>query len=202
MKKLLAFVFLLVSIQFYSQTIIEKENLTVEVTKARKIKATSIQFGNTGYNIISGKDNKRVQLRLQVRSLDKELTPFDPNKLSIVSNLFKSRFSVSEISFATYLRAKGFTMLSDVKPEKGKSIYAGYDPTTKNTFYDDSIENFKDIQLCLNFGTKKKPNVKPVYFKPNTIKKNLLDAYFVLPNELFTAKVFYGDIFIGEINIK
>ena len=190
------------SSEFKAQTTIESENISIEIVKARKINATSIQFGSSGYNINSGKDNKRVQLRLKVRSLDKELTPLDPNKLVLINDKHQVRFSISEISFATFFRAKGFPMLSEVKPKEGKYSYTGYDPTIKNTFCDYSIKNYKDIQLQLNFGTKKKPNIKPVYFKPNTIDKNVLDAFFIVPNEMVAGKIYYGDILIGEIKYK
>jgi hypothetical protein len=202
MKKMLCFLLIILFVpKIIAQTIFEEENLIIELVKARKIGVLSVQFAGSGM-IQSGPDDKRVQLRLKVRSLNKEFTLLDPNKLSLTNDANKIRFSVSQVQFATFFRSKGFTRLTTSYTEENKTYAVKYDPSVKNTFDDFSQEGYKDAPICLNFGTKKRPDVHTIYFKPNTIDKNVLDVYFVVPNEMKTGKVYYGDTFISDIKIR
>ncbi|WP_310992159.1 hypothetical protein [Aequorivita marina] len=197
-KTVLIVLLFIVGYSSYGQVVIESENLSLKMVKARRIGAFSVQFGGT-YNILSGKDDKRVQVRLKLRSLDGKETMFDPNKLSLVSDGFKARFSVSEALFATFFRSKGFQLLTTNNTEK--PIFATYDPSIKNTFNEYSINGFKDCAVNLNFGTKRKPIIHTIYLKPNFIDKNVLDIYFIVPNELKNAKLYFGNTLISEIKI-
>lgn len=172
----------------------------MEMVKARKIGVLSVQFGSSGYMINSGKDNKRLQVRLKVRSRDGDETIFDPNKLSLVNDEFKMRFSLSEIYFATFFRGKGFQMLTTNEIER--PIFAHYDASVPNTFGNYTFEGYKDCPLDLNFGTNRKPIIHTIYFRPNTIDKNVLDIFFVVPNELTTGKLYFGNTLISEIEIR
>jgi hypothetical protein len=181
------------------QVAIPGTDLSIKMVKARKIGVLSVQFGGT-YLINSGKDNKRVQIRLKVRSENGEETLFDPNKLSLVSHEYKARFSVSEVYFATFFRSKGFQMLTTNNTEK--PIFAKYDPSVPNTFDDFSMTGFKDCPIDLNFGTNRKPITHTIYFRPNTIDKNVLDVFFVVPNGLTSGEIYFGNTLISEINIR
>ncbi len=201
MKKIIILFFLsALSFTVNSQVEIPGTNLSMEMVKARKIGVLSVQFGGSGYMINSGKDNKRVQVRLKVKSRDGDETIFDPNKLSLVNNDYKARFSVSEVYFATFFRSKGFQMLTTNDTEK--PIFANYDPSVPNTFNDFSMEGFKDCPIDLNFGTNRKPIIHTIYFRPNTVDKNVLDIFFVVPNELTTGKLYFGNTLISEIDIR
>lgn len=169
------------------------------MVNARKIGVLSVQFAGTS-NVLSGKDNKRVQVRLKVRSRDGEKTIFDPNKLSLLSDEFKARFSVSEVLFATFFQTKGFQMLTTNDSEK--TIFADYDASVPNTFDDYTFQGYKDCPIDLNFGTNRKPIVHTIYFRPQNIDKNVLDVYFVVQNELTTRKLYFGDTLISEIEIR
>lgn len=200
MKKILVLLLLFTfSFAVNSQVDIPGTNLSIEMVKARKIGVLSVQFAGS-YNVLSGKDNKRVQVRLKVRSRDGDLTIFDPNKLSLLSDQFKARFSVSEVLFATFFETRGFQMLTTNDTEK--PIFARYDPSVPNTFNDYSFEGYKDYSLDLNFGTTRKPIVHTIYFRPQNIDKNVLDVYFVVPNELTSGKLYFGDTLISEIDIR
>ncbi|HAV53440.1 MAG TPA: hypothetical protein DCX41_00685 [Aequorivita sp.] len=181
------------------QVAIPGTDLSIKMVKARKIGVLSVQFGGT-YLINSGKDNKRVQIRLKVRSENGEETLFDPNKLSLVSHEYKARFSVSEVYFATFFRSKGFQMLTTNNTEK--PIFAKYVPSVPNTFNDFSVTGFKDCPIDLNFGTNRKPITHTIYFRPNTIDKNVLDVFFVVPNGLTSGEIYFGNTLISEINIR
>ncbi|HPE82711.1 MAG: hypothetical protein KDC94_08590 [Aequorivita sp.] len=201
MKTVLVFLFFCgFALSANSQVEIPGTNLKMEMVKARKIGMLSVQFGASGYMINSGKDNKRVQVRLKIRSRDGDKTILDPNKLSLVNDAFKARFSISEIYFATFFRGKGFQMLTSNETEK--PIFADYDVSVANTFNDYSIEGYKDCPIALNFGTNRKPIVHTIYFRPNTIDKNVLDIFFVVPNELTSGKLYFGDTLISEIEIR
>lgn len=201
MKTVLVFLFFCgFALSANSQVEIPGTNLKMEMVKARKIGMLSVQFGASGYMINSGKDNKRVQVRLKIRSRDGDKTILDPNKLSLVNDALKARFSISEIYFATFFRGKGFQMLTSNETEK--PIFADYDVSVANTFNDYSIEGYKDCPIALNFGTNRKPIVHTIYFRPNTIDKNVLDIFFVVPNELTSGKLYFGDTLISEIEIR
>lgn len=200
MKKILVLLLLFAfSFAVNSQVEIPGTNLSIEMVKARKIGVLSVQFAGS-YNVLSGKDNKRVQVRLKVRSRDGDLTIFDPNKLSLLSDQFKARFSVSEVLFATFFETRGFQILTTNDTEK--PVFARYDPSVPNTFNDYSFEGYKDYSLDLNFGTTRKPIVHTIYFRPQNIDKNVLDVYFVVPNELTSGKLYFGDTLISEIDIR
>ncbi|MDP2688064.1 MAG: hypothetical protein Q8O62_12630 [Aequorivita sp.] len=200
MKKILVVLLLCVfPFAVYSQVEIPGTNLSIEMVKARKIGVLSVQFAGS-YNILSGKDDKRVQVRLKVKSRDGDQTIFDPNKLSLLSDKFDARFSVSEVLFATFFQTSGFQMLTNNDSEK--AIFADYDPSVPNTFGDYSFEGYKDCPITLNFGTNRKPINHTIYFRPNNIDKNVLDVYFVVPNELTTGKLYFGDTLISEIEIR
>ena len=181
------------------QVAIPGTDLSIKMVKARKIGVLSVQFGGT-YLINSGKDNKRVQIRLKVRSENGEETLFDPNKLSLVSHEYKARFSVSEVYFATFFRSKGFQMLTTNNTEK--PIFAKYDPSVPNTFNDFSMTGFKDCPIDLNFGTNRKPITHTIYLRTTPIDKNVLDVFFVVPNGLTSGEIYFGNTLISEINIR
>lgn len=200
MKKILALLFLFASLfQSHGQVAIPEANLSIKMVKARKIGLLSVQFGGS-YYLNSGKDNKRVQIRLRVKSENGEETLFDPNKLSLLSHEYKARFSVSEVYFATFFRSKGFQMLTTNNTEK--PIFAKYDSSVPNTFSDFSMPGFKDCPIDLNFGTNRKPITHTIYFRPNTIDKNVLDVFFVVPNGLTSGEIYFGNTLISEINIR
>ena len=74
----------------------------------------------------------------------------------------------------------------------------------KNRNYD-IIENYgqyKDVENRLNFGTKKKPVIKTIYYKPNKIKKSKLDIYFIIPKNVYNGTLYYGKIKIKDVVIK
>ncbi|WP_111881159.1 hypothetical protein [Aequorivita sp. CIP111184] len=200
MKKILVLLFLFgFSFSVKCQIEIPGTNLTIEMVKARKIGVLSVQFAGS-YNVLSGKDNKRVQVRLKVRSRDGDLTIFDPNKLSLLSDQFNARFSVSEVLFASFFQTRGFQMLTTNDTEK--PVFAKYDSSVPNTFNNYTFEGYKDCSIDLNFGTNRKPIIHTIYFRPQNIDKNVLDVYFVVPNELTTGKLYFGDTLISEIDIR
>jgi hypothetical protein len=150
----------------------------------------------------SGKDHKRVQVRLKVEALGGELTIFDPNKLSFVSDEFKARFSVAQALFASPIKTKGFGMLTDNDSEND-IVMARYDPSVENTFRNYSQNGYKDIPICLNFGTNRKPRVHNIYFRPSTVDdKDAIDVYFVVPNEVKMGKLYFGETLISEIKVR
>lgn len=183
----------------YSQVEIPGTNLSIEMVKARKIGVLSVQFAGS-YNILSGKDDKRVQVRLKIKSRGGDQTIFDPNKLSLLSDEFNARFSVSQVLFATFFQTRGFQMLTT--NDSDKPVLAKFDPSVPNTFGDYSFEGYKDCPITLNFGTNRKPIVHTIYFRPNNIDKNVLDVYFVVPNELTTGKLYFGNTLISEIDVR
>ncbi|GEQ86108.1 hypothetical protein ULMS_16160 [Patiriisocius marinistellae] len=202
MKKIVFILFyLLISVTVFSQTEISEENLSIEIKKARKIGLLSVQWQGNHGNILPGKGQKRVQLRFRVKSIDEEDTPFDPNKLYFVNDEYEARFAISEISFANVLRTRIFTRLVDKDSEK-KAYASSYDPSVPNTFLDYPYKKYQDVMLSLNFGTKRKPNIHTLYFKPKNIKDHPLDIYFVLPDEIKEGRIYYGDTFIKDINFR
>ncbi len=199
-KKILCLFIVFITATAFSQIEIENENLYFKVVKARKIGALTIQFGNS-YNINSGKDDKRVQIRLKIGSLNGEKTAFDPNKLSYISDAHKMRFSISEIQYATFFR-EGFPMLTSNNSEDDNPVFAKYKPEFENTFFNFPHLDYKDICVNLNFGTNKKPKIHTIYFQPTEVDKNTLDVFFILPNGFKTGKILYSNILLSEINFR
>ncbi|MGJ8667067.1 MAG: hypothetical protein ACSHW7_11915 [Patiriisocius sp.] len=202
MKKiLLIFLCFTFSVTIFSQTEISEENLSIEIKKTRKIGAFSIQWQGYHGNILPGKGQKRVQLRIRAKSIDGEKTPFDPNKLYFINDEYEARFAVTEANYARALETNIFIRLRDKESEK--SAYgAGYDPSVPNTLLDYPYKKYQDVMLTLNFGTKRRPNIHTLYFKPNDINDNPLDFYFVLPKDIKEGRVYYGDTFIQDINFR
>lgn len=198
MKKTALFLLLsfITSVAFTQVEIIQ-DSVSITLVKARKIKATSITWGNTAGTINSGPNYKRVQLRLKLASLNENKQMFDPNKFYYVNHTYKVRMSIGEIRYAGLLPTKAFQRLITSKPEKG-GMYA-YDPSVANTFLDYPFKKYKDIPVTLNFGTNRKPNMQTIYFRPNAITKNTIDVFLVVPNDFKEGSLYYGDNFIKDI---
>ena len=184
-----------------AQTDIKEENMSIEIVKTRKIKALSVSWQGNHGNIVSGKGQKKIQLRLRVVSLDDKNTPFDPNKLYFVNDAYEARFALADVSYARFMRTRIFQRLKDKESERS-AYSAKYDPNIPNTFLDYPYKKYKDVPLSLNFGTKRRPNIHTLYFKPNKIKDHPLDLYFIIPKDIKEGRIYYGDTFIKDINFK
>lgn len=192
MKKMtLILLFSVFVLNIQAQVEIVEDNISIKLVKARKIKATSITWGNSLGTVISGPDSKRVQIRLKMRSLDGKKQLFDPNKFYFVNDEYEVRISIAEIRYAGLVPTKAFYRINADETSNEELPH--------NSFYDYPYKNYKDIPLQLNYGTNRKPKIKTIYFSSNTINKNTIDLFIVVPNELNEGRIYYGDTLIKDI---
>lgn len=192
MKKIALLLFFSVLIcTLQAQVEVTDDNISIKLVKARKIKATSITWGNTLGTVNPGPDQKRVQLRLKLKSLNGEKQLFDPNKFYFVNDEYEVRFSIAEIRYAGLVPTKAFYRIVEEDNLKKE--------LPQNTFYDYPYKKYQDIPLQLNYGTNRKPRIKTIYFSSNTITKNTIDVFLVVPDEIKEGRVYYGDTLIKNI---
>jgi len=185
MKTYLYSILFLLSTFCYSQTVQVDDLFELEVKKVDQ-RSRLFQVHFKSYYITIPKDSKKIQFRIKAKSLSNKKESFDPNKLFVLLNDKKVRLRPFD---------GDFIKLVDVKPdEKNRADSYEYKPEIIDTFKDYQIDGFTDIECCLDFGTKKKPHVKPIYFDHREIKSNSFSIYFAMPKNQSKGILYYGNI--------
>lgn len=203
MKKTCYLLLILVSFQGFGQTTIVDNTFEFDFRKAIK-NSRHFEAHTSPYFVQANKDQKKIQLRFKIKSVSKDKEVFDPNKFYMVSEEYKSRVRPVDMKHNFAMTAyKGFERLIDEKPKEGAKTYVyRYKPAIKDTYHDYTIEGYKDIDNCLNFGTKRKPRNKSIYFNHKNLKSNTVDVYFIVPKELTNGKIYYGTELLADFTVK
>lgn len=183
----------------------DKEYIVSDNFKFKFIKAQKARGLNYGYTIKTSKECKRVQIRFKMKSLSGENDDFDPNKFYLISEDDKTRLMPVDVryNYAAGWIFVPFNYLVDYKvTDKKLKQWLSYNPTVKNTFFDYTIDGYKDICPSINFGTRRKPKRKTPYFDHEELKSCKVDVYFSLPKTNKNIKIFYGDVLLKEAILK
>ncbi|WP_242203497.1 hypothetical protein [Aestuariivivens insulae] len=135
--------------------------------------------------------NKKVQVRFKIHSESKKREIFNPNAFYLIIEGEKIKVRPIDLKY-NYLH--GFVGFGFITPEN-KNL----NPDSYDLFYDYDKEGYENIESKMDFGTKRKPNLQPVYFGNKKFKDRIVDVYFCVPKSLKTADIFYGDSKLAEL---
>ncbi|SRX73604.1 hypothetical protein [Aequorivita antarctica] len=192
MKTLIAILFTFNSILSYGQSTKVDNTFQLEVKKVDQ-RSRLFQMHFKGYYIRIPEDSKKIQFKLKAKSLTNEKETFNPNNLYVVlrdKNLRLRPFDGD------------FIQLVDVKPDD-KTPYYGYhyNPEVTDTFKDYQMEGFKDVETCIDYGTNKKPHIKPIYFNTREFKTETFNLYFAMPKDQISGELYYGNIKLMDFKL-
>lgn len=193
MSKLIMLFLLTSSICFSQQ--ISSENLSFHFVFAKKFAGTRV-----GYQWVEVAENeKKIHVKLKMKTISGEKEDIDPNKFSLVSDTAKERIRPIEIK---HNYAVNFPYLIKFKTNnKAINSRAKFKPDIKDTFYEFSIQDYKDISPCINIGTKKKPQLVYTYFDHKKLKAVPIHLMFSVSKGFEKGKIFYGDKSIAQFEL-
>jgi len=189
MKIYIYTIFLLLSAFGFSQSIKVDDKFELEVKRVDH-RSRLFQVHFKSYYIRVPKDTKKIQFRIKAKTLTNKKESFDPNKLFVLLNDKKVRLRAFDGDFAK---------LVDVQTD---SYDYSYKPEIADTFKDFQIEGYSDVESCIDFGTKKKPDVKPIYFNHIEIKSGSFNIYFAMPKDQSKFELYYGAIKLLDYEMK
>ncbi|MGJ8549597.1 hypothetical protein [Winogradskyella wichelsiae] len=202
MKNTIYILLILLSFKGISQDTISDDKFKFEFKKAIK-NSRHFEVHNSGYFVQANKNQKKIQVRFKIKSKSKKKEYFDPNKFYLVSDEYKKRLRPVDIkhnhAMGTFL---GFRRLIDEKPKDKKTYWYSYKPSIRDSFLDYKIDSYEDVDNCINFGTKRKPRNKSIYFDYKKIKSNTVDIYFIVPKNFKMGKIYFGNELLKEFNVK
>ena len=191
------------SLNGFSQTTIVDSIFEIDFKKAIK-NSRHFETHTSSYFVQANKNQKKIQIRFKIKSISKKKKSFDPNKFYLVLEKYKKRLRPVDLkhnyAMTTFL---GFEKLIDDKPKDDKKSYwYSYNPSIRDSFLDYKIEGYDDVDNCLNFGTKRKPRNKSIYFNHKKLKSNTVDVYFIVPKNLKKGTIYYGNQLLVDFNVK
>lgn len=205
MNRLLFLFCIIFSISCFSQTSVNEAQFNFKFKKAHT--NTKFEFHTSHYFIKPNENQKRIQIRFRTKSLSKKREMFDPNKFYMVSNEYKNRYRPVDIKHNFF--AHGYLEFErldipdlDTTIEKKENYTCNYDYSVKDTFLDYKIAGFNDVNCCVNYGTKKKPNFRCIYYRPKKIRLNYIDVYFIVPKEYMKGTIYYGNEKLVDFELK
>ncbi|MEH6763169.1 MAG: hypothetical protein V7655_01620 [Aequorivita antarctica] len=192
MKTLIAILFTFNSILSYGQSTKVDNTFQLEVKKVDQ-RSRLFQMHFKGYYIRIPEDSKKIQFKLKAKSLTNGKETFNPNNLYVVLRDKKLRLRPFD---------GDFIQLVDVKPGD-KTPYYGYhySPEVTDTFKDYQMEGFKDVETCIDYGTNKKPHIKPIYFNTREFKTETFNLYFAMPKDQISGELYYGNIKLMDFKL-
>lgn len=168
--------------------------------KYKKVVENSRNFElfTSNHNVtVKDKKYKKIQIRFRVNSISKKRTFFDPNKFSLVVKNDKIRVRPIDIKY-NYLahNYEGFTMINSQLKKKKKY------KNLKDSFYDYSIDGFKNISPKINFGTMRNSRNEEIFYAGKKLRRNVVDVYFSVPKEFNKGEVYFGNKSVASFLIE
>jgi hypothetical protein len=202
-KNTIYFLLLLLSIEGISQTTIVDNTFEFSFKKAIT-NSRHFEVHMSSYFVQANENQKKIQLRFKIKSVSKKKEDFDPNKFYLISDKYKIRLRPVDMkhnfAMSTFL---GFEKLIDQEPlDKEKTYWYSYNPMIKDSFLEFKIDGYTDVDNCINFGTKRKPINKSIYFNHKDLKSNIVDVYFIVPKDFEEGKIYYKNELLSDFKLK
>ena len=87
--------------------------------------------------------------------------------------------------------------------KRGKSYpnVPEYDKSIQDSFENFSFDGYTNIEIPINFGSKKNKKISPVYYSATKMKKFTAEIFFTIINNLETPELelYYGKKLISKI---
>ncbi|WP_299761506.1 hypothetical protein [uncultured Dokdonia sp.] len=187
------------STNLFSQEVeVIQDSVTFKLEKSKKVNRRM----NPSLVAVLDKRFKQVRIKVKMTPLYSKKVFFDPNKFSLVSEPLKARYRPTDVFFKNFTDIWTFTRCTSKKPRKENRGNALYTPDLEDSFSDYSYKDFKNVDYLVNLGSRKKPDIHVIYFKPREINERLLQLFVAIPSVLKKADLYYGDVKIGEVNFK
>lgn len=208
MKKIYIIISLLIIQQStLSQEIILGDSLSIELKKTKTVSKT---FNVRSSTKVKSDDLEKILTRCKIIALNEN--PVDINAFSLLDTENKIRYRISEFIGYKAISVMGSGLSSEMfltKPilnKKGKPYpqLPKYDKSVKDSFKSYSFDGYENVEVPINFGTKKKKALSPVYYKPVTMKQFTAEIYFVVLGNLKTPmlELYYGKKRMFEIELE
>ncbi|PHR72874.1 MAG: hypothetical protein COA67_04010 [Lutibacter sp.] len=203
MKKLLLLIFLISSFT-YSQTT-TKDGIQISVKKSKLVDNVSV-FGIRQLKITNDKLRK-VMIKTKIKSNANNKTKLSAFSLLDTKNNIRYRL-------ADYKGYRGIIGYPELIPrlkielfdKKGKPLEFApiFDKTEKDYFNVFDIKGYRNLEIPINFGTKKVPNLSIVYFGETRYEKYTAELFFPLLVENINLEyvLFYKDEKISNIKFS
>lgn len=185
-----------------AQTTVESGKFDIELLKAKNVSRFEIHSGS--YFIKVSRNAKRIQVKVKVESRSKNKETLDLNKFYLVSDKFKIRLQPLDIRHSQVINYAGVEKLVHGKPSERSTFYAYYShkPEVEDSFLKFKIPGYTDVRNRIDFGTKRKPDVKFTYYDLKKIKQERFNIYFAVPRIFENGTLYYGNHKIGKIQVK
>ncbi|MBL1219195.1 MAG: hypothetical protein D8M59_17085 [Planctomycetes bacterium] len=186
----------------FAQTVILDDKFELEFKKV--VKNSRLFEIHTSSIVTTSKDCKKIQFRFKLKSLTNNKEDFDPNKFYMISDTYKKRIRLVDAKYTYQGVVNEFKILVNnelTEKERRKYLYS-YDPTVKDTFHEYQREGYEDINTILNFGTKRNPDNKEIYFNHRDLRTSTIDIYFAVPLELTEGDIYYGTVKLVDFQVE
>lgn len=202
MKRILLLIFLTTSI-CYSQSNIT-DGIQISVNKAKLVDNVSV-VGIRQLKVTSDKLRK-VMIKTKIKSKLDNKTKL--SAFSLLDTKNKIRYRLAD--YKGYTGFIGFPELipfrkTELFDKKNKPIQYGppYNKSEKDYFNDYDMEGYKNLEMPINFGTKKSPKLSVIYFGETSYKKFTAELFFALlvENTNLDYELYYADEKIADIKL-
>ena len=202
MKKYFTTLLIASSSIMFAQSFILDDKFDLEFKKV--VKNSRLFELHTSQSLVTAsKGFKKIQIKFKLKSISKEKEDFDPNKFFMITETFKKRVRPADVKYSSTGGIISFDMLVyNELTEDEKNYMYKYDPSVIDTFPDYKKEGYEDLNTSLNFGTKKKPDNREIYFGHSNIRSSRIDVYFSVPLELTHGTIYYGSLKLMDFEVK
>lgn len=180
---------------------VENDKLTIKYLNTREVSKT---FHLNSSTRIKSDQFYKIKVSCKLRSKEKGL--IDINKFSLIDKANKIRYRPTDISFQAVVGYMAYWKLLKEDTEQGGALKdmmgVAYDPENIDSFNDFDIENYSNIELPVNLGTKKNPILRTIYFQNHKVKNFRALFFFPILNKTEKEpefEILYGNEIISQI---
>ncbi|MEL1242261.1 hypothetical protein [Flavobacterium flavipallidum] len=193
-------IFFLISFSSFCQVIqtTDKE-FSIEILAARKLK--KIQLSTL--KILQSDKLKTVFIKIDMSSVDKNKKEFDVNKFILLDTVNKLKIRAMDISYQNFSAYTNFGILTKKNHSfNPKHSILTYDPSITDSFESYNFEDFYSLEIPINYGSNKKPELHIIYYKPKKFKSKKIVFFFPFPKEENNGVLYYGNQKIATLNFE
>lgn len=151
-------------------------------------------------NLRTQKECKFVRVRIRLRSKTGEKVCFDPNPLSLILNSAKQRVRPSSFEYPILRFSDGVNRLL-MEDDRKITTWAGYkyDPSIKDSFEEYTYMDYENITYPLQWHYLGYKTVFRYYFEIKCFRKRKADMIFVVPENVTSGSLYYGNQKIEDL---
>lgn len=181
--------------------IIDDDDFTIEI---KQTKVNAFNFTSSSSWVVLPKDFEKLWVRIRITSKNNKRNFFNPNGFSIVSNQYKCRFRPTEVKYAFMMHGFQSFLILDTEDDTELDYNYGRkrQDNSRDIFLEYSLDGYENIPTIINYGSKKKPNNKSVFYASEKFSNKTIDYYFGIHNSIKSVDLYYKDQKIKTIEIN